>query len=157
MNGTSRGVLFVCGMTAMQLFGCGPPRVSAPPSPKQAAPLGAGQATPFTATAYSGGSRTAAGDAPRAGIVAADPSVLPLGSRIRVSDAGAYSGEYVVNDTGGKVRGRKIDIYMTKSAHAKQFGRRKVKVQVVSYGPHRPRGHHVHRKRRHRANALRRR
>ncbi len=146
MNRKSLVGLVGCSVTAMQLFACGPPRLR----PKQAAPLGAGQATPFAATAYSGGGRTAAGDVPRAGIVAADPSVLPLGSRIRVTGAGAYSGEYEVRDTGGKIRGRKIDIYMTRRAHAKQFGRRKVKIQVVRYGPHRTRVHHVHHKRRHR-------
>ncbi len=144
MNRKSLVVLLGCGVTAMQLFACGPSRVT-----KRAAPLGAGT-TPFTATAYSGGGRTATGDVPRTGIVAADPSVLPLGSRIRVSGAGAYSGEYEVRDTGGKIRGRKIDIYMPERTHAKRFGRRKVKIQVVRYGTHRRRVHHVHHKRRHR-------
>mgnify|MGYP003693616699 CR=1 FL=1 len=41
------------------------------------------------------------------GLIAADPRVLPLGTRVRL-EAGAYSGEYVVADTGGAVRGKKL-------------------------------------------------
>lgn len=88
----------------------------------------------FIATAYSGGSRTASGTRPRPGVVAADPAVLPMGSRIHVQGAGPYSGLYVVRDTGGKVRGHTIDIYMPKYAQAKRFGRRPVTVEVVEYG-----------------------
>ena len=93
-----------CGL-AGGLLGCGHPsrRVSVP----QPLPPGAG--TAFTATAYSGGGRTASGTVPQQGIVAADPAVLPMGSRIRVR-AGKYSGDYTVRVTGGSIRGRKIDV-----------------------------------------------
>src|ERR1051326_6012051 len=47
------------------------------------------------ATAFTLHSRpTAAGTVPHRGIVAADPAVLPLGSRIRITRAGAYNGIY---------------------------------------------------------------
>ena len=65
---------------------------------------------------------------------AADPLVLPLGTRVRV-DAGQYSGEYVVADTGGAVRGKRIDIWTPNSREAMRFGRRTVKLTVLSYGP----------------------
>jgi 3D (Asp-Asp-Asp) domain-containing protein len=121
--------LFCCGLAA-GFLGCGRSvrRSSAP------APLPSGEGTAFTATAYSGGGLTASGTVPHPGVVAADPAVIPLGSRIRVRDAGEYSGEYVVRDTGGAIRGRKIDLYMSKHAQAKRFGRRTVKVEVVQYG-----------------------
>ena len=45
------------------------------------------------------------------GLIAADPRVLPLGSRVRLEHPG-YSGEYLVADTGGLIRGRRIDIWI---------------------------------------------
>jgi 3D (Asp-Asp-Asp) domain-containing protein len=88
----------------------------------------------FEATAYSIEGTTASGSATRHGIVAADPKVLPLGSRIRVDGAGKYSGEYVVKDTGRTIRGREIDIYMAEYVEARRFGRRDVRVEVLDYG-----------------------
>jgi 3D (Asp-Asp-Asp) domain-containing protein len=44
----------------------------------------------------------AAGTVPHEGIVAADPAVLPLGSRIHITAAGVYNGIYTVTDTGAK-------------------------------------------------------
>jgi 3D (Asp-Asp-Asp) domain-containing protein len=92
----------------------------------------------YEATAYSIQGRTAAGTSTRRGIVAADPAVLPLGSRIRLHDAGPYSGEYVVEDTGRSIDGREIDIYVPSNAEARRFGRRRVKVEVLRYGPGAP-------------------
>ena len=88
----------------------------------------------FSATAYSIEGRTASGVQTRQGIVAADPRVLPLGSRIRVSEAGRYDGEYVVRDTGPGIKGREIDIYLPNDAEAKRFGRRAVRVEVLRRG-----------------------
>jgi 3D (Asp-Asp-Asp) domain-containing protein len=88
----------------------------------------------FSATAYSIHGRTASGSRARPGVVAADPAVLPLGSRIRVMDAGRLSGEYVVEDTGGSIRGRAIDIYVADEDAARRFGRRPVRVEVLGRG-----------------------
>ena len=86
----------------------------------------------FTATAYALPGRTASGHPVRRGLIAADRS-LPLGTRVRL-DAGRYSGEYVVADRGGKVRGRIIDIWVPSNGEAIRFGRRPVKLTVLSYG-----------------------
>lgn len=87
------------------------------------------------ATAYSQNSRpTAAGSAVREGIVAADPAVLPLGTRIRVSGAGAYNGFYIVTDTGRLIAGQEIDIYMPSAAEAREFGEKRVRVTVLEVG-----------------------
>lgn len=83
------------------------------------------------ATAYTGGGRTASGKRVRRGMVAADRRVLPLGTKVRVKNAGRYSGVYRVEDTGGAIRGHKIDIYMPSRSAAKQFGRQTVKVEVL--------------------------
>ena len=70
----------------------------------------------------------------RRGIVAADPDVLPLGSRVQISDAGSYDGEYVVADTGRKIQGRRIDIYLPDHREARRFGKKRVRVRVLQYG-----------------------
>lgn len=88
----------------------------------------------FKATAYSLRGRTASGIQTRPGIVAADPRVLPLGSVVEIK-AGSYSGVYTVHDTGGKVKGNLIDVWLPSSKEALQFGRRKIKLQVLRYGP----------------------
>lgn len=94
----------------------------------------------FVATAYCHGSRTAAGTRVNEGIVAADPAVLPLGTIIRIQDSrgdsnrglkARHDGIYTVMDTGPKVLGRRVDLYMHDCREAVRFGRRSVKVSVV--------------------------
>ncbi|MDQ3907768.1 MAG: 3D domain-containing protein [Acidobacteriota bacterium] len=92
----------------------------------------------YTATAYALQGRTASGAAVRRGVIAADRRFLPLGSRVRI-DAGSYSGEYVVEDRGGSVRGHAVDIWVPSTREATRFGRRPVRLTVLSYGP-RPAG-----------------
>ncbi len=85
----------------------------------------------FKATAYCLQGRTASGSGVRRGIVAADPRVLPLGTRIQVS-AGSYSGTYTVADTGGAVKGRILDVWVPSCSEAVRFGRKNVMVSVLS-------------------------
>jgi 3D (Asp-Asp-Asp) domain-containing protein len=87
----------------------------------------------YTATAYSLRGRTATGRGVARGIIAADPRVLPLGSIVRI-EAGNWSGEYLVADTGGKIKGKKIDIWVPSTREAMRFGRRTVKLTVLTYG-----------------------
>jgi 3D (Asp-Asp-Asp) domain-containing protein len=87
----------------------------------------------YLATAYNLSGRTASGKPVSKGIIAADPGVLPLGTRVRL-EAGPYSGEYLVADTGGSVRGRKIDVWVPTTHEACRFGRRSVKLTVLTYG-----------------------
>jgi 3D (Asp-Asp-Asp) domain-containing protein len=85
----------------------------------------------FTATAYSLRGRTASGRPVTRGLIAADRRVLPIGTRVRI-EAGSYSGEYLVADTGGAVRGRKIDIWVPNTGEAMKFGRRPIKLTVLT-------------------------
>lgn len=117
------------GATGCQL---GRERVASVPPPAPAAPSPAPMA--FTATAYTIEGKTASGAQTREGICAADPAVLPFGSRIRVDGAGQYSGEYVVKDSGRKIDGHELDLYIANDAEAKRFGKRRVQVEVVRYG-----------------------
>ena len=95
--------------------------------------VAAGPASTYVATAYSLRGRTASGRMVSRGLIAADPRFLPLGSRVRLEHPG-YSGEYLVADTGGMIRGRRIDIWTPTSREAMRFGRRSVKLTVLSYG-----------------------
>jgi 3D (Asp-Asp-Asp) domain-containing protein len=81
----------------------------------------------FTATAYCLRGRTAMGHGVRRGIIAADPRVLRLGSTVNIT-SGAYAGQYLVSDTGGKIKGKKIDIWVPSCSEARRFGRRTVQI-----------------------------
>jgi 3D (Asp-Asp-Asp) domain-containing protein len=97
-----------------------------------------GPPSPFVATAYSLRGKTASGRMVTRGLIAADPRILPLGTRVRLDHPG-YTGEYLVADTGGAIRGRRIDIWTPSSREAMRFGRRTVKLTVLSYGARRAR------------------
>jgi 3D (Asp-Asp-Asp) domain-containing protein len=86
-------------------------------------------------TAYCTEGETASGDQTRRGIVAADPQVLPLGSRVRVEGLGRpHDRTYDVEDTGREVKGRELDIFISDCAAAKKFGRRSARVRVLEIG-----------------------
>lgn len=88
----------------------------------------------FVATAYSATGLTTSGQYTHRHIVAADQNILPLGTRIKITRAGKYSGEYVVADTGGKITGRKVDIYLPNTEECKKFGKKVVQVRVLEVG-----------------------
>jgi 3D (Asp-Asp-Asp) domain-containing protein len=88
----------------------------------------------FTATAYCTGRVTSSGAPVSAGVAAADPKVLPIGTVIRIAGAAEYSGTYRVLDTGPRVRNRQVDLYIADCAAARRFGRRPVHVTVVRRG-----------------------
>jgi len=84
----------------------------------------------FNATAYCLKGRTASGHEVRPGIIAADPRLLPIGTVVHVQ-AGKYTGVYTVLDTGGRIKGRIIDVYVPTRREAREFGRRPVKLKVI--------------------------
>lgn len=86
------------------------------------------------ATAYSDGLITASGSPPRrdpSGLstVAVDPSVIPLGSKLYIPGYGLA----IANDTGGDIKGMRIDLYMNSESECNSFGRQSVSVQVLAY------------------------
>ena len=89
----------------------------------------------FTATAYCKGTTTASGVNVRKGIAAADPDLLPVGSVIQLEKLpDQYNGVYTIMDTGPKVHGRHIDIYMWNCNEALQLGRRPMQLTVLRLG-----------------------
>lgn len=86
------------------------------------------EAYTMTATAYTHtGNRTATGIWPSVGIVAVDPRVIPLGTRLYVDGYGFAT----AMDVGGKIKGKRIDVFMETKEEALQWGRRQVKVFVL--------------------------
>jgi 3D (Asp-Asp-Asp) domain-containing protein len=89
----------------------------------------------FTATAYCKGHTTASGVAVRTGIAAADPDLLPVGSVIQIDNTvEAYRGIWTIMDTGPKVHGRHVDLYVWSCHEALSFGRRPVQLSVLRLG-----------------------
>ena len=74
-----------------------------------------------------GYSTTRMGTPLRYGVVAVDPSVIPLGTKLYVEGYG-YA---VAEDTGGAIKGNRIDVCYTDKAKAHAFGRRNVKVYIL--------------------------
>lgn len=88
------------------------------------------QATAYDPTA---GSKTAIGTRARVGAVAVDPKVIPLGSKLYIEsmDGFASYGYATAEDTGGAIKGNRIDLFYNSNAEANRFGRRNVKVYVL--------------------------
>ncbi|RVU55580.1 3D domain-containing protein [Anaerosphaera multitolerans] len=87
------------------------------------------------ATAYdpTAGDKTALGTKARVGAVAVDPKVIPLGTKLYVESLDGYSsyGYCVAEDTGGAIKGNKIDLFYNTHEKALDFGRRNVRVYVL--------------------------
>ena len=95
----------------------------------------AGARLEFTATAYCKGTTTASGVGVRSGIAASDPAILPVGSVVNISTHNAkYNGVYTIMDTGPRVQGRALDLYMWSCHEALAFGRRLVELRVLRLG-----------------------
>lgn len=89
----------------------------------------------FGATAYCKGRTTASGVNVRSGIAAADPALLPVGSVIQVDAPGTrHDGIYTIMDTGPKVQGRRLDLYMWSCHEALRFGYATVDTSVLRLG-----------------------
>lgn len=100
--------------------------VAAPTAP-MSAPAAAGAHTmTVVATAYSGTGATATGLAAGWGVVAVDPSVIPLGTRLSIPGYGSG----VAADVGSAVSGAAIDLWFPSDAQARAWGRRTVTIAL---------------------------
>lgn len=61
-------------------------------------------------------------------VIAVDPSVIPLGTLVEIPGYGVFRAA----DTGGAIKGNKIDIHFTTVAQALQFGRQNITVRVLN-------------------------
>lgn len=81
------------------------------------------QATAYTHT----GNTTFTGVYPHVGTVAVDPALIPLGSRLWIEGYG-YG---IAQDTGGAIKGHRIDLFMDTKAECLNWGRRTVKIYIL--------------------------
>lgn len=107
--------------------------VTAPGSPAPAAPapapapaVGGGRTITVQSTGYSLDGTTASGIPVGWGVVAVDPSVIPMGTRMTIPGYG----EGVAADTGSAVQGAIIDLWFPTTAQALQWGRRTVTITL---------------------------
>lgn len=86
-------------------------------------------------TAYdpSAGKWTASGTRARVGAVAVDPRVIPLGTKLYIESADGFPtyGFAVAEDTGGAIKGNRIDVFYNSRSQALRFGRRNVVVYIL--------------------------
>ncbi|AHJ87049.1 putative L-alanoyl-D-glutamate peptidase [Bacillus phage BCP8-2] len=110
------------------------------PEPKQSQPQGRTitvEATAYTphpsenGGTYGGQVLTATGfnlsKNPNARVIAVDPRVIPLGTRVHVEGYG----EAVALDTGGAIKGNRIDVLLPTDSQANAWGRKQVKVTIL--------------------------
>lgn len=86
------------------------------------------EATAYLPTDGGGDGITATGIRARHGVVAVDPNVIPLGTRVYIPGYG----EAIAADTGGDIIGNRIDVVLEDYGSAMQFGRRTVDVYILS-------------------------
>ncbi len=90
------------------------------------------EATAYTAECTGCSGITATGinlsSNPNKKVVAVDPSVIPLGSKVWVSGYG----EAIAGDTGGDIKGNRIDLHFPNKQAAYSFGRQAVTVKVIN-------------------------
>lgn len=88
------------------------------------------EATAYTAT----GNFTATGKPAQVGYVAVDPRYIPLGTKLYIEslDGSWVYGYAEAQDVGGGIKGYKIDLYMNTREECIQFGRRNLRVFILS-------------------------
>lgn len=90
------------------------------------------QSTAYTAYCNGCSGKTATGfdlrSNPNAKVIAVDPRVIPLGTKVWVEGYG-YA---VAADTGGAIKGNKIDVFFPDKSQAYKWGRKKVKIRILN-------------------------
>ncbi|MBQ4560978.1 MAG: G5 domain-containing protein [Clostridia bacterium] len=86
-----------------------------------------------TATAYGTLSGiTASGKAIQLGMIAVDPRVIPLGTKVYLTGSWGDMGVHAAEDTGGSIKGNRIDVYLGDDYNLlRQFGRRSMRVYIL--------------------------
>ncbi|MCE5329445.1 3D domain-containing protein [bacterium] len=89
----------------------------------------------FVATAYSANDttqgtddKTATGKEAYEGIIAVDPKIIPLGTIVEIKDLG----KFIAEDTGGKIKGNRVDIYFNSKTEAKAFGKQSIWLRILT-------------------------
>ena len=92
------------------------------------------RATAYAPTPENHGYATASGNRARDGVVAVDPDVIPLGTKLYVKSNVAGIPDYgycIAWDVGGSIKDMRIDLFMESEYACYQFGSRSVTVYVL--------------------------
>lgn len=106
------------------------PRTTQPPAPpteKSAGGASTGRTMLVKSTAYAQTGLTATGVPAGPGIVAVDPRVIPLGTRVSVPGWG----EGIAADTGGDIKGAWIDVWLPSQALASDWGIKYITITIL--------------------------
>jgi 3D (Asp-Asp-Asp) domain-containing protein len=105
---------------------------SAPSTSKAASKEIIVEATAYTASCEGCSGITATGinlkENPNAKIISVDPTIIPLGSKVYVEGYG----EAIAGDTGGAIKGNKIDVFIPSQQDAINFGVKQLKVTILN-------------------------
>jgi 3D (Asp-Asp-Asp) domain-containing protein len=102
-----------------------PPPEPAPPPPPPTDPAYLGE---FVVTCYAIHGRTATGSPTHSGGVAVDPRVIAYGTHIDIEGVGVR----VANDTGPRLRGNRLDIWLPSKDACMSFGRQVLDVRLAA-------------------------
>lgn len=94
-------------------------------STTRAADLGTFETTCYGPPDFPAGQHTSSGQPVGPGSIAADPAVIPRGTRLHVDGWG----DGIVNDTGGAIHGRRLDLWGPSHGFCVRWGRRRVSVR----------------------------
>ena len=110
---------------------------SSPPLPPSPPAVSDGKEMLVTATAYTAYCTGCSGTTaygidlrsnPNQKVIAVDPKVIPLGTKVWVEGYG----EAIAGDTGGAIKGNKIDVFIPSYDNAMEWGVKKVKLKVLN-------------------------
>ncbi len=94
----------------------------------------AGERIAVSMTAYCLQGRTRRGNLVRDGIIAVDRKLFPLGRDVDLFFGRKKYGRFLADDTGGVIKGGRIDVWMADCNAARRFGRRRGYAQLVRRG-----------------------
>jgi 3D (Asp-Asp-Asp) domain-containing protein len=94
-----------------------------------------GEPVPVILTSYCLNGTTRRGRYVRPGIVAADPKYFPLSRYIELYIGRKYYGRFLVDDTGRKIRGPHLDVWLSSCKDAKRFGLKHGTAMLVRRSP----------------------
>lgn len=81
------------------------------------------------ATAYCNDPITFTGTVPEVGrTIAVDPNIIPLGSKVYIPQ---FNRVFIAEDTGGKIKGLRIDVYMEDYDTCMEFGFRDIDIYIL--------------------------
>ena len=63
------------------------------------------------------------------GTIAVDPKVIPYGTKVYIPQ---FDRVFVANNTGGAIKGNKIDIFMNTKSECYNWGRRTIEIHVLN-------------------------